>query len=347
MENELIVAVREEVQKSQNKKEITLPEDYDLGNAMAGAYLHLEKEGFLKDCTPDSVKKALFSMAVMGLDPNLTQCYFKKIRGNQLICQPSYFGDMALAKRLNPDIQDFFYQVVYRDEVFTHDIEFGEIVNVKHVRKYDNYTDDIKLAYCVVKFNTKRAPYYNVMWFEEILKSWEKSSVKLHDESGKLISPTHNNFKKTMCYRTIIRNTCKYLVNSAIKTNNVVLKKAIEDSYIIEATSDTMEEIKTIANSGPVISMDEPAVVDAEFVKDTIDKDDKNKILEWLNEREGNATWVELLQSGIIYDGDYNSVCKKLKSEGKISSTGSVKDDNFKIHLIKKDNKVIDLDLPF
>lgn len=81
----------------------TMPKDYSYVNAIKMSLLTIQetkdKNGktALDVCTPASVQKALFKMVTLGLNAGLKQCYFI-VRGNQLCCDPSYFGNTLRMK---------------------------------------------------------------------------------------------------------------------------------------------------------------------------------------------------------------------------------------------------------
>jgi recombination protein RecT len=98
-----IVAAK--VKQFQENGELHFPANYSPENAMKSAWLILQtikdrnQKPALEVCTRDSVANALLDMVVQGLNPAKKQCYFI-VYGNQLVCQRSYFGTMAVTKRV-------------------------------------------------------------------------------------------------------------------------------------------------------------------------------------------------------------------------------------------------------
>src|SRR5690606_14857095 len=148
--------VARRINELMRSRELHLPADYSVQNALKSAWLILQevkdKDGrpALQVCTRDSIANALLDMAVQGLNPAKRQCYFISY-GNQLVCQRSYFGDMALVKRVLPKA-DIWYGVVYEGDVFEYTIERGRRVITKHEQRVENIDPArIRAAYCVIE----------------------------------------------------------------------------------------------------------------------------------------------------------------------------------------------------
>ena len=98
--------------------ELQMPANYSAVNALKSAALILltletnQKIPVLEFCTPESIKNALFSMCKQGLDPDKQQCYFIPY-GKSLTVSRSYFGDIAVVKRIDPTIEDVYAAVVF------------------------------------------------------------------------------------------------------------------------------------------------------------------------------------------------------------------------------------------
>src|SRR5690606_2036696 len=133
--------------------ELHLPADYSVHNALKSAWLVLQetvdkdKRPVLSVCSRESIANALLDMAIQGLNPAKRQCYFIAY-GHTLVCQRSYFGDMALVKRVLPKA-DIWYGIVYDGDVFEYTIWRGRRVITKHEQKVENIDPGrIRAAYC-------------------------------------------------------------------------------------------------------------------------------------------------------------------------------------------------------
>ncbi len=97
--------VLNKIEKFQADGGLTLPANYSVENHMKSAWLILQstkdRDGnpALSVCTKDSIANALFDMVLQGLAVSKNQGYFI-VYGNKLEFQRSYFGTVALAKRV-------------------------------------------------------------------------------------------------------------------------------------------------------------------------------------------------------------------------------------------------------
>lgn len=232
-----------QIEALQAKKQIQLPADYAPGNALTSAWLklnevqNLDKRPILTNgqltgvVTLNSVVNALHDMAVQGLNPGKTQCYFI-VYGDRLVMQRSYFGDMAIAKRIMPGIE-FYYDVIREGEVFSTTkimTSRGLITTIsKHEQAFPN-AGKIIGAYCgVVNSSTGENLGVDVMDIDRIKKSWGMSKTYKPTGDG-----THNKFEAEMAIRTVIRHRCKAIFNSS---DDAVLLASINrsDSDALEA----------------------------------------------------------------------------------------------------------------
>ena len=139
-----VAAVEQRVMEMEQNKQIHLPENYSAPNALRSAFLHLQEvtdrnnRPALEVCSQASITNALLRMVIQGLSPDKKQCYYL-VYGNQLVCQRSYHGTMAVARMVNPKIQEdgFSYAVVYEDDDLTYEIKRGKPVIQSHKQKLD------------------------------------------------------------------------------------------------------------------------------------------------------------------------------------------------------------------
>ena len=233
----------------QRKGELSLPSDYNAGNALNAAYLKLQET---KDkngkpatavCTPASVAMALLDMVVQGLDPAKNQCYFV-VYGDQLTLMRSYQGTMMAAKRFG-GVQNVFAQVVYADDVFEYEII--PATGVKRIKKHQQTlanvsNDKIIAAYASVVLEDGTV-YQEIMTMDEIQKAWGQGAQK-----GE--SPAHKKFAQEMAKKTVINRACKNFVNTS--TDSTVLADSFnrttaneyqpDESKIVEIPDSYVEE---------------------------------------------------------------------------------------------------------
>ena len=143
----------------EQERGINLPKNYSVANALKSAWLVLQEtkdhtgKKALEVCTKTSIANALLKMAVQGLSVAKEQVYFI-VYGNELVCQRSYFGSVALAERTGKIKTDPVANTIYEgdDFVYTIDPNTGLTHIVKHEQKFENINNSkIKGAYAIVQ----------------------------------------------------------------------------------------------------------------------------------------------------------------------------------------------------
>jgi len=254
VKEETVDAVAKRVAVLERGGELHLPADYSPQNALKSAWLTLQ-EGKDKDgkpalevCTRPSIMNALLDMVVQGLNPGKSQLYFI-CYGKQLTCQRSYFGDMAVVRRVNPRIPDdgFAYAVVYEDDELIYEVRRGKRVVSKHLQKLENVAKNkIVAAYCEIYDEDGALINSALMTMDQIKQSWMQSLVKPVDDKGN-IKPgsTHGKFGEDMALRTVIRKACKPIINSS---SDKTLMEAVTRSEFVQAEENGQTEIEEHAN---------------------------------------------------------------------------------------------------
>ena len=251
VKKEVVDIVAGKVRAWQASKQIALPADYSVENAMKSAWLILQetkdKDGryALDVCTQGSIANALLDMAVQGLNPAKDQCYFI-VYGKALVCQRSYFGTMAICQRV-ADAKDITAEVVYQGDDFAYEIIGNRRKITKHVQKIENINPNaIIAAYCIVDFTQEsgKEQYVDIMTWAQIQKSWSMSRMAN--------SKAQKEFPDEMARRTVINRACKALINSSSDKNLLkFIKQADEFSSEVEVAA----EIEEKANAGPLIDV--------------------------------------------------------------------------------------------
>lgn len=216
VKSEVVDKVAEQIRSFIEKGRLHMPHGYSAENAMKSAFLAMvevkDKDGkaALTVCKRESVATALMQMAVQGLDPSKKQCYFI-VYGDQLVCQRSYFGDEALAKRVLPGA-NVYAQVVYEGDGFEYDLSGGQPRVTRHTQALGN-RDASKIvgAYAVIEDASGTVVSGVVMSIDEIKRSWSMSKTYRPDGN----STPHHKFPGEMCLRTVVRKACKRVINSS------------------------------------------------------------------------------------------------------------------------------------
>lgn len=214
---------------------LVFPKDYNYQNAIVSAYIKIQQDPKLKECSPASQASALIKMATLGLSMSKEQCYpipYNK----ELNLQISYFGKQRMAKRIRGVI-DIVADVLYKGTEYELSIdEFGndEIKIIKPCSLEERKFENIIGAWAKVILDEKiwgKKTYTTLMTMEQIEKAWGQGATK-----GK--SPAHVNFKDQMCIKSVINRCCKNIANSS-NDNDIFIqtfKEVIENDYIEESS---------------------------------------------------------------------------------------------------------------
>lgn len=240
--------------KDKQKRGLKFPANYSVENALNSAYLMLKQavdknnKPLLEVCTQESVINSLMSMATQGLNPIKKQCYFIAM-GNKCTLMPSYFGTLAVTKRITNVIGEPVANIIYEGDVFEYeyDIDTGEKKITKHEQKISNI-DNSKVvgAYAIVR--TEHQTIIEVMNINQIKASWGMGAARGN-------SKAHTQFAEEMCKKTVLNRACKQLINSSddssLMGDDIIneFNKTDENEYIDVAAVEVKQEIEQNANS--------------------------------------------------------------------------------------------------
>ncbi|KKN43611.1 hypothetical protein LCGC14_0701540 [marine sediment metagenome] len=236
--------------------QIHFPKDYSPQNALQSAWLILQGVKNKADkpvldegvCTKASIANSLLDMVVSGLNPAKDQGYFIAY-GKLLTWSQSYFGAMAVAKRVDPRIAEegIIAEIIYEKDELVYEIKRGQKEIVSHKQTLESVKKgDIKGAYCMVISKDGEILKTEIMAFEEIKKSWSKSQMKPIDEKGN-VKPGSNHAKHPVefCKRTVINRACKPIINSS---SDRVLLESVKRAEFVEVEHNAAMQIEENAN---------------------------------------------------------------------------------------------------
>lgn len=268
VKKETIDLVAVKVREFVTNKELSLPTNYAVENALKSAWLLLQgmtvkvnnnEVSVLEHCTKDSIANSLLDMVVQGLTPAKKQVYFIPY-GKTLSCQRSYFGAMAVTKNVS-GAKDIYAQVVYKNDEFEYEIFKGCKRVIKHVQKLENVKNtDIVAAYCVIEVDDN--PDHNItdiMTIEQIKTSWAK---------GKMGNGVQNTFSEEMAKRTVINRACKPIINSS--NDNHLLMETFDRVDSASDENSVAAEIAQHANSETIDIVSEVVVEKPKQAKKTV-----------------------------------------------------------------------------
>lgn len=257
MKKDTVDVVTQKVREFENKGELHFPAGYSAENALKSAWLILQStqdrtfKPALEVCTKDSVANALLDMVVQGLNPAKNQGYFI-VYGNKLVFQRSYFGTMAVTKRVT-GAKLIDATVIYADDQVDYEIINGRISNLVHKQKFGNI-DKAKIAgaYCVITLPDGEK-HVELMTYDEIVQAWRQSKMWGKDQKEAKVGSTHDKFAQEMAKKTIINRACKKLMNASDDSSLVmhhfqrateVTSEAIVEAEIIENANQELLDIK-------------------------------------------------------------------------------------------------------
>ena len=220
--NDLVTTTANRVHEFVKNGDLQLPMDYSVSNAMKSAWLILQevqtkdKQPVLQACSKASIANALLDMAVQALNPQKKQCYFIAY-GNKLVCQRSYHGAIALAKRFRPAIADIFAEVVYEGDDLVYEIRRGQKFVTSHKQQLTNIDKNRILGAYAEAVDAEGNVLASVLrTFEEIKAAWGMSRAYPLEKDGTLkVGSTHEKYTADMCKRTVINALCKPIINTS------------------------------------------------------------------------------------------------------------------------------------
>ena len=176
-------------------------------------------------CSQESIMDCCITYCNNELNFFRNQAYLFPF-GNKLSFMIGKDGYVAMAKQLNRDIEDFYYDVVYKGDIFEYNKVAGKTTIIKHIQKLANITcniNDIVCAYATVcyKNGTHEA---DIMTIQEIL-----NALKTAQKGG--FSDTHKLNPKLMLSKFPLRRLAKKKIN---QTANEEMRKNLvfeDDNY--------------------------------------------------------------------------------------------------------------------
>jgi len=255
MRNEIVDKVQDRVDQMTSEGELHLPDNYSPENALKSAWLILQdtktsnKKPVLSACDKSSIANALLKMITMGLNPEKKQCYFIPY-GSKLVCQPSYFGSIKVAKQA-ADVKEVYPQCIYEGDEIETEIVKGTEKITKHKRKFQNKINgEVVGAYAVVEFDNDKPDNTEIMTIEQIENAWKQGQTYKEGGNG-----THQKFTEEMAKKTVINRACKRAINSSDDSNLMI--NAFNEPGEVQAEQEVQEEIEENANS-EVIDIESP-----------------------------------------------------------------------------------------
>lgn len=261
-----VVAVK--VKQFQENGELHFPPSYSPENAMKSAWLTLQTikdknhKPALEVCTKDSIANSLLDMVVQGLNPAKKQGYFI-VYGNQLTFQRSYFGTMAVTKRVT-GAKTIDATVIYEGDDVTYEMRNARVVNLEHKQKFGNINKDKILGAYATIVMADGEVYNEIMTIEELRKAWSKAQFWSKGAEKEKEGSTHDEYRQEMAKKTVINRACKRFLNSSDDAS--LLMNTFNESDERSEEAQLAAEIDENAN-GDVIDVDFEERAETELIE--------------------------------------------------------------------------------
>lgn len=176
-------------------------------------------------CSRESIMTVAQEVLVKKLDIMKSQAALV-VRGDKLMLQPEYFGNVKRSLELNPFLAYFTFAIVYKDDKV--DLEVGEDGGYRiksHKTSIANIGKD-KVVACYANAVKKDGTIYatELMTMDEIKMAWSQSS-------NSSLS-VHSKFWKKMCRKTVLNSLCTWLINTTGETENEYFAEQDEEDFI-------------------------------------------------------------------------------------------------------------------
>lgn len=248
---------------------LSFPKDYNLSNALMGAYLVLKEtkdrnnKPILESCSQISIANSLMNMATLGLSVQKKQGYFIAYSG-QCQFQRSYFGNMTIARRYG--MKDIHAEIIYQGDKFKYHIEDGNKVLDSHEQDFMNIDNEKILGAYAVVLMEDGAKHLEVMNIKQIKQAWSQGFGYKENGNG-----THQKFTDQMAKKTVINRALKQIINTH---GDAFVQEADDDTETVSRddafAADVAYEIEQHANKEefvPVIEEQPKQPTVAEVVK--------------------------------------------------------------------------------
>lgn len=281
IKKDTVDVVATKVKEFQEKGELHFPASYSPENAMKSAWLMLQSikdknnRPALEACTKDSVANSLLDMVVQGLNPAKKQGYFI-VYGSQLTFQRSYFGTMAVTKRVT-GAKSIDAAVIYEGDEVDYEMINGRITNLTHKQKFGNIDKEKVLGAYATIVMPDETIYHELMTIDELRKAWSKAQFWGKDQEVEKKGSTHDEFKQEMAKKTVINRACKKFLNSSDDSSLVM--QHINRAEEAAAEAELEEEVKSKANQ---------EVIDIEF-----EERNEPEVIDYVDQEEAPASKEE------------------------------------------------------
>jgi recombination protein RecT len=265
----------------QQNGQLTFPKNYNVGNAIMGAYLTIAQDSKLKVCSKESIVQSVIDMTVLGLNVQKKQCYFIPM-GNKCTLITSYFGKQSAVKRIN-GIIDVRSDVIYKDtgyELIPDEYGNDTIKITKSCPLELRKNENIIGAWAKVIMNEEiwgAKEYTAIMTREDIQNAHNMGNAKGN-------SKAHKDFFNEMAKKSAINRCVKNFINSRADEDILIesFNRTVENDYSQEREQQRVYE-KKVVNANDVFNAD----YEEKTTSEKINKEEK-VTAEFVEEKQEN-----------------------------------------------------------
>lgn len=256
-------------------------------------------------CTKESIMRVAQEVLVKKLDPMKSQCALI-VRGDKLMLQPQYQGNVKRALELNPNLSHFNFMPIYKNDKVQMGIgKDGRLQIVSHETSFNNISNDnIAGGYVTAIAKDGSVFMTEIMSMEQIKVAWSKSS--------NTTLSVHKQFPIKMVRKTLLNSICTWLINTTGGEEQVEVdyEEQPQAEYDID-----FESVEAPTNE------DCSAVQEEEWTQEKVDEvldkilEEDNAIMEvkyndWKDNYKPTGKYVAI-------DGTYNAQTKTIKIQAK------------------------------
>lgn len=265
-------------------------------------------------CSRESVMQVAQEVLVKRLDIMKSQASLI-VRGDKLMLQSQYQGNVKRALELNPFLSHFNFVPIYKGDKVEMQIGADGSYGIKsHSTSFNNIGNDNIVGGYVRAIKKDGSVYMTeVMTMEQIKIAWSKSS------NASL--SVHKQFPLKMVRKTILNSLCSWLINTTgekeeyeeiesddnIITNGIELEIDDTQEFSEPTEVEVVEPIEVVEQEETEFTQEEIAEIMQEEYEEEKQKENEKTIYysEWINEYKSNG-WK-------MVEGSYDKANKTVK----------------------------------
>lgn len=237
-------------------------------------------------CTKESIMQVAQEVLVKKLDIMKNQAALI-VRGDKLMLQPQYQGNVRRALELNPFLSHFNFVPIYKGDQIEMEILADGRYGVKsHKTSFNNISNNNLVGGYVRAIKKDGSVYMTeVMTMEQIKMAWSKSS-------NSSLS-VHKAFPLRMARKTILNALCSWLINTTGEVEEQYVSYDNEEEVIREPIEVVINEEQ--AYSEPIVAEEVEEEPNYETIEQTSwTTEEMNSVLSEIDEEEQGNGWVEV-----------------------------------------------------